>query len=84
MMLASLLKQRRTLTSFSTAIRWTSKAAAICMSLLAQVLKNDIVPLTFPFIKTNIGNPNWRNKEAATMAFAQISKGPRKRFSCPS
>ena len=84
MMLASLLKQSEDLDEFFDRDKMdVSKAAAICMSLLAQVLKNDIVPLTFPFIKTNIGNPNWRNKEAATMAFAQILEGPERKVLMP-
>lgn len=56
---------------------WTvSMAAATCLSLLAQCVGNAVIPIVVPFIESNIQNENWRNREAAVMAFGSILDGP--------
>ncbi|KAI8888288.1 ARM repeat-containing protein [Backusella circina FSU 941] len=56
---------------------WTvSMAAATCLSLLAQCVGNVVIPPIIPFIEGNIQNENWRNREAAVMAFGSILDGP--------
>lgn len=51
-------------------------AAATCLSLLAQCVGNMVIGPVVPFIETNIQNENWRNREAAVMAFGSIMDGP--------
>lgn len=51
-------------------------AAATCLSLLAQCVGNMVITPVVPFIETNIQNENWRNREAAVMAFGSIMDGP--------
>lgn len=54
----------------------TAKAAGTCLGLLAQVVGDEIVALTVPFIETNIKSPDWRRREAALMCFGSIMDGP--------
>uniref|UniRef100_A0A7S2R3W5 Importin N-terminal domain-containing protein n=1 Tax=Rhizochromulina marina TaxID=1034831 RepID=A0A7S2R3W5_9STRA len=51
-------------------------AAAVCLGPIAQTIGDEITELTMPFITSNIQNPDWRLREAATMAFGQILDGP--------
>jgi len=53
-----------------------SKAAGMCVSLLASCCKNDVIPYTLPFVETNIKNQDWRFREAAMQAFGSILDGP--------
>jgi importin subunit beta-1 len=56
---------------------WTvSMASATCLSLLAQCVGNAVIQPVVPFIETNIQSENWRNREAAVMAFGSILDGP--------
>ncbi|KAI8646872.1 armadillo-type protein [Parasitella parasitica] len=56
---------------------WTvAMASATCLSLLAQCTGNLIIQPVVPFIESNIQNENWRNREAAVMAFGSILDGP--------
>lgn len=56
---------------------WTvSMASATCLSLLAQCAGNMVLNPVVPFIETNIQSPEWRNREAAVMAFGSILDGP--------
>ncbi|KAI7907779.1 armadillo-type protein [Cokeromyces recurvatus] len=56
---------------------WTvSMAAATCLSLLAQCVGNPVIQPIVPFIESNIQSENWRNREAAVMAFGSILDGP--------
>lgn len=56
---------------------WTvAMAAATCISLLAQCVGNNVIQFVVPFIETNIQNEDWRNREAAVMAFGSILDGP--------
>lgn len=52
-----------------------SKAAGVCLMLLATCCETDIVPHVFPFIKENIKSENWRFRDAALMAFGSILGG---------
>ncbi|CAO3618140.1 unnamed protein product [Mucor fragilis] len=56
---------------------WTvAMAAATCISLLAQCVGNNVIQPVVPFIESNIQNEDWRNREAAVMAFGSILDGP--------
>ena len=52
-------------------------AAATCLSLIAEAAGDPVVPVVLPFITQNIASPNWRHKEAATIAFGCILDGPK-------
>lgn len=51
-------------------------AAATCISLLAQCVGNNVIQPVVPFIESNIQSEDWRNREAAVMAFGSILDGP--------
>lgn len=56
---------------------WTvSMAAAACLQLFAQDTTNYVVQPTLQFVEANISSPNWRQREAAVMAFGSILDGP--------
>jgi importin subunit beta-1 len=49
------------------------------LRLMSECLKDQIVPVVTPFVSHNVeyaGPDNWRRREAALMAFAQILDGP--------
>lgn len=52
-----------------------SKAASVCLMLLATCCDDEIVQHVFPFIKNNIESPDWRFRDAAVMAFGSILGG---------
>lgn len=52
-----------------------SKAASVCLMLLATCCEEEIVPHVLPFIKENIVSTNWRYKDAALMVFGAILGG---------
>ncbi|KAL7297769.1 hypothetical protein TKK_0008804 [Trichogramma kaykai] len=52
-----------------------SKAAGVCLMLLASCCEENIVPFVLPFVKDNIKNPDWRFRDAALMAFGSILGG---------
>ncbi|ETW79902.1 hypothetical protein HETIRDRAFT_459766 [Heterobasidion irregulare TC 32-1] len=51
-------------------------AAGTCINFLAQAVHDNIVPAVIPFIEGNIKSPDWRQREAAVMAFGSILVGP--------
>lgn len=53
-----------------------SMAAATCLALVAQVVGDACVDPTMAFITQNIDSTDWRQKEAAIMAFGSILDGP--------
>eukprot|EP00826_Nyctotherus_ovalis_P005314 TRINITY_DN1119_c0_g1_i11.p1 TRINITY_DN1119_c0_g1~~TRINITY_DN1119_c0_g1_i11.p1 ORF type:complete len:656 (+),score=201.52 TRINITY_DN1119_c0_g1_i11:709-2676(+) len=55
-----------------------SIASACCISLMAQILQNDIVLPILSFISTNLSSTDWQNRDAALLSFAAILKGPDK------
>ncbi|XP_046999145.1 importin subunit beta-1 isoform X1 [Schistocerca americana] len=52
-----------------------SKAAGVCLMLLATCCEDDIVPFVLPFVKDNIKSTDWRYRDAALMAFGSILGG---------
>lgn len=52
-----------------------SKAAGVCLMLLATCCEDEIVPHVLPFIKDNIKSENWRFRDASLMAFGSILGG---------
>lgn len=52
-----------------------SKAASVCLMLLATCCEDEIVGHVLPFVKENIDSPNWRFRDAALMVFASILGG---------
>ncbi|KAK2197063.1 bifunctional Armadillo-like helical/Armadillo-type fold/Importin-beta [Babesia duncani] len=56
---------------------WTlPMAAGLCLSLCAQCVKNDIVPLVVEFVMQNFQSPHWNRREAAVLAYGYIMEGP--------
>ncbi|RWS17422.1 importin subunit beta-1-like protein [Dinothrombium tinctorium] len=53
-----------------------SKAAGVCLVLMASCCEDAIIPHVLPFVNENIKNPDWRYREAAVMAFGSILEGP--------
>ncbi|CCH45624.1 Importin subunit beta-1 [Wickerhamomyces ciferrii] len=53
-----------------------SMAAGACLQLFAQDTGNYVVQPTLQFVEANISSPEWRNREAAVMAFGSILDGP--------
>jgi len=53
-----------------------AKSASTCLTLMAQTIRDEIVPITTPFIGEFITSTNWRQKEAATMTLGCIIDGP--------
>eukprot|EP01125_Pyxidicula_operculata_P001899 TRINITY_DN1180_c0_g1_i2.p1 TRINITY_DN1180_c0_g1~~TRINITY_DN1180_c0_g1_i2.p1 ORF type:complete len:856 (+),score=219.61 TRINITY_DN1180_c0_g1_i2:38-2605(+) len=52
-------------------------AASICLTRMAQTVGDDIVQYVAPFITSNIGNADWKIREAAALAFGSILDGPK-------
>mmetsp|Transcript_14375 Transcript_14375/g.47212 ORF Transcript_14375/g.47212 Transcript_14375/m.47212 type:complete len:885 (+) Transcript_14375:177-2831(+) len=57
---------------------WNPAAGAgVCLVTASSVAADDIVPLVMPFVQERVGDQtNWRNREAAIMAFGSILEGP--------
>jgi len=53
-----------------------ASAAAVCLENIAKTVGDDITNHVFPFVSQNIDQPDWRLREAATMAFGMILDGP--------
>lgn len=60
-----------------------SMAAGTCLALLAQCVGDGIVSPIIPFVETNIKHSEWRNREAAVMAFGSILDGPEEKILAP-
>lgn len=52
------------------------EAAAVCLELIANTVRDKIINHVIPFVSQNINNPDWHFKEAAIMAFGQVLEGP--------
>lgn len=52
-----------------------SKAASVCLMLLASCCEDEIVPHVLPFVTENIQSENWRFRDAAVMVFGSILGG---------
>ncbi|CAG0913134.1 unnamed protein product [Notodromas monacha] len=60
---------------------WTpAKGAGVCLSLFAECTEDAIVEYVVPFVTQNIGNGDWRYREAAVMAFGSILEGEEQRI----
>ncbi|CAM9580768.1 unnamed protein product [Ascophyllum nodosum] len=53
-----------------------AKAGATCLRLIAQLVEDDVVDQMVPFVTESINSPNWRQREAAVMAFGAVLEGP--------
>ncbi|CAK8673507.1 unnamed protein product [Clavelina lepadiformis] len=53
-----------------------SKAAGICLMLLATLCEDDVLPQVVPFVTSHINSTDWRYRDAAVMAFGSILEGP--------
>lgn len=51
-------------------------AAGACLTLLAQNVRNAVIPVTLQFVEANLSSSNWANRDAAIMAFGSILDGP--------
>ena len=53
-----------------------SVAAACCLSLTAEIVKDLIVGPVIEYVSKNLAATKWKTKKAAIMAFASILRGP--------
>ena len=53
-----------------------SKAAGVCIMLLAQACEDAIVEIVIPFVEQHIQDANWKFRDAAVMSFGSILEGP--------
>jgi len=51
-------------------------AGQLCLTSVSQTVEDSIVPIVMPFVNANIQDTNWRNRDAAVMAFISILDGP--------
>jgi importin subunit beta-1 len=56
---------------------WNLAAAgAVCMGLVANVIKDEILGLVMPFVNESVNSTDWRKRDAAVLVFGNILKGP--------
>ncbi|EGD72145.1 hypothetical protein PTSG_11556 [Salpingoeca rosetta] len=56
---------------------WTvSKAAAVCLGIIAEVIKDAVVDPVLQFVQSNLGHEDWRYRDASILAFGSILSGP--------
>lgn len=53
-----------------------SKAAGVCLMLLASCCEDMIVDHIRPFVEREISSPDWKRRDAAVMAFGSMLEGP--------
>jgi len=53
-----------------------SMASATCLARVAQTVNDEVVRHVMPFIEKHITSAEWRQREAATLAFGSILEGP--------
>ena len=51
-----------------------SKAAAVCLSFLAECCQDDVFTRCLPFIEANLESADWRHRDASVLAFGNILK----------
>lgn len=51
-------------------------AAAACLQVYAQNTKTSVITPTLQFVEQNLGSKEWKEREAAVMAFGSILEGP--------
>jgi len=52
-------------------------AAGVCLTLIAQTVADDIVAHIMPFVEQNLLSTNWKQREAAVLAFGSSLEGPK-------
>jgi len=52
-------------------------AAGVCLTLIAQTVRDDIVAHIMPFVEQNLLSANWKQREAAVLAFGSSLEGPK-------
>mmetsp|Transcript_40929 Transcript_40929/g.85225 ORF Transcript_40929/g.85225 Transcript_40929/m.85225 type:complete len:867 (-) Transcript_40929:202-2802(-) len=50
--------------------------SATCIELISQTVEAQIVPFVMPYVTNNISSENWRERDAAIVAFMAILDGP--------
>lgn len=56
---------------------WTlSRAAATCIGIFAQVLRQDILPASLHFVEANFNAAEWNRRDAAVLVYGSILEGP--------
>jgi len=56
---------------------WTvQKAAATCLTLFAELIKNEVLQHVLPFVKARVESENWKIREAAILCFGVVLGGP--------
>lgn len=59
---------------------WTlPMAAGVCLSLCAQVVRDEIVAPILQFVMANFASPEWNKREAAVLAYGYLLEGPNKK-----
>jgi len=53
-----------------------TQAGTTCISAMAEVAGDDILPYVYPFIQNNISSSDWRFKEASCIALGSVLQGP--------
>ena len=53
-----------------------AQASALCITKIAMTIEDAVVPLVMPFMQKHIVDPDWKRREAATLAFGSILEGP--------
>merc|ERR1719223_954608 len=50
--------------------------ASTCIKSIASIARDTIVPMVLPQIQKSIAEEDWKQKESATLLFANILEGP--------
>lgn len=53
-----------------------SKAAGVCLMLMATCVEDAIIPHIMPFVSQNLHSGDWRRRDASIMAFGAVLEGP--------
>ena len=53
-----------------------AKASTVCLNLVAQTTKDDVLEHVMPFVNKHISSPDWRHRDAAILAFGNLLDGP--------
>ncbi|CAM9454243.1 unnamed protein product [Chrysoparadoxa australica] len=53
-----------------------AESSAVCLQSITETVGDQIVPCVVPFVEKNITSENWRQKEAAIVAFSSVLDGP--------
>ena len=70
---STLLKQDE----YSDEDTWNlSTAGGACLNVVSMVAQNAVLNEVMPFVTSNIKEANWRQREAATLAFGSVIGGP--------